>query len=77
MTKLDFLVAVRDRYACNGSVWSVTATASLLRWGTYYCSVSPAACSGRYGGHGSFAITFSLGLMCNCEAVILFVQINS
>lgn len=49
----------------------------LLRWGTCYCSVSPAACSDRYGGHGSFAITFSLGLMCNYEAVILIVQINS
>lgn len=62
MTKLDFLVAVRDRYGCNGSVCSVTATAS-------YCSVSPAACSGRYGGRDSFAIMFSLGLMCNCETV--------
>lgn len=33
MTKLDFLVAVRDRYACNESVWSVTATASLAALG--------------------------------------------
>lgn len=41
----------------------------LLHWGTFYCYVSPAACSGRYCGHDSFAVTFSLGLMCNCEAV--------